>query len=80
MFRKWDDQTLDHLLQHVVHPFYRYEYVHTLFTANIFPTCIDNITYDGVPSHQLWLGDNLGVQKLKDCADKVSTLMLISPR
>jgi SWIM zinc finger len=32
------------------------------------------------PSHQLWLGNSLGVQKLKDCADEVSTLMLKSPR
>jgi uncharacterized paraquat-inducible protein A len=38
---------LEHVLLNVVLPFYRYEYVHKLFTANVFPTCINNVTYDG---------------------------------
>ena len=47
VYRKWEDKTLEHVLQNVVHPFYRYDHVHKLFTANVFSTCIDKITYDG---------------------------------
>ena len=47
VYRKWEDKTLEHVLQNVLHPFYRYNYVHKLITANVFPTYIDNMTYDG---------------------------------
>jgi hypothetical protein len=31
-------------------------------------------------SHQLWLGNSLGVHELKEFVDKVSTLILKNPR
>jgi hypothetical protein len=65
VYRKWEEQTLEHVLQHVVHPFYRYEYVQKLFTANIFPTCIESITYDGETKPPVVAGRQAGRPKTK---------------
>jgi hypothetical protein len=76
VYRKcWEEKDLDYVLENVVHVFYRYDYVQKLFQNNVFPTCIDNATYDGetkpprVTGRQ---GDRLAVRERKEFADEVS--------
>jgi SWIM zinc finger len=47
VYRKWEEKDLNYVLENVVHVFYRYDCVQKLFQHNVFPTCIDNATYDG---------------------------------
>ena len=65
VYRKWEDKTLEHVLQNVVHPFYRYDYVHKLFTMNVFPTRIDNMTYDSETKSPAVAGRQTGRPRTK---------------
>ena len=42
VYWKWEEKDLKYVLEKVVH-----DYVQKLFNQNVFPTCIDNATYDG---------------------------------
>jgi hypothetical protein len=74
VYRKWKEKDCTYVLLNVVNPFYTYEYLHKLFTENGFPTCVDNVTYDGEtkpPASVDWVADSLSVCKPRDFADKV---------
>jgi hypothetical protein len=63
MYRKWEERDIKYVHQNVVQVFYKYGLVQKLSNQNVFPTCIDNATYDGKmkPPVQWSLADSMGV-------------------
>ena len=65
VYRKWEEKDLKYVLEIVVHLFCRYDYVQKLFNQNVFPTCIDNATYDGETKLPVVIGRQAGRPRTK---------------
>ena len=65
VYRMWEEKELKYVLEKVVHVFYRYDYVQKLFNQNVFPTCIDNATYDGETKPPVVTGRQAGRPRTK---------------
>ena len=46
VIRKWKEKDFSYVLQNLVHPYYKFEYVQQIYKNNIFPACIENVKYD----------------------------------
>lgn len=46
VYRKWKEKEFTYILQHLVHPYYTFDFVQKMYKNNIYPACLDSVQYD----------------------------------